>query len=284
VRRLALVVVAAAIAAGNAGATDYIASTGEAVDVVVAPGQEQRGQEIAELVASFPHGPELADVTISLLDRPHAQVQCLGAVACYSPFYETITIPDATDEYPWEQVLAHEYGHHVASNRLNAPWEATFWGPKHWASAAGVCPANRREPVFASYETHPAEAFAEAYRLFVATRMPAWAPFQTFIDAVTFPMGPEILAAVERDVMTPWLQPRSWSWQKRLRAGQTAAFTVRTPLDGKLAVELVAGRGSVGLDSRKARRFERVVCGRRSWVFRVEAASAGIFRLSVTAP
>ena len=50
-------------------------------------------------------------------------------------------VPDQAVEsgHAPEYVLAHEYGHHIAAWRSNAPWEAVDWGPKHWASAMRAC-------------------------------------------------------------------------------------------------------------------------------------------------
>ena len=38
-----------------------------------------------------------------------------------------------------EAIIAHEYGHHVAANRSNAPWAALDWGTKRWATYIQVC-------------------------------------------------------------------------------------------------------------------------------------------------
>ena len=69
-----------------------------------------------------------------------------------------------------EEVVRHEYGHHIAFNRLNAPWTAVDWGPKRWASAANVCARVARREAYpgdegSNYALNPGEAWAEAYRL-----------------------------------------------------------------------------------------------------------------------
>ena len=38
-----------------------------------------------------------------------------------------------------EEVVRHEYGHHVAFHRLNAPVDGRRLGAERWASAANVC-------------------------------------------------------------------------------------------------------------------------------------------------
>ena len=76
------------------------------------------------------------------------------------------TVADITAE----EVVRHEYGHHIAFNRLNAPWTAVDWGPKRWASAANVCARVARREAYpgdegTNYALNPGEAWAEAYRL-----------------------------------------------------------------------------------------------------------------------
>ena len=67
-----------------------------------------------------------------------------------------------------EAVITHEYGHHIAANRSNAPWLALDWGPKRWASAMQVCAKARQgvlvpgaeDPV--QYTENPGEGWAES--------------------------------------------------------------------------------------------------------------------------
>lgn len=276
--------IASAVLVGNAAAADFVAHTGENVNVAVPAGQEQRGQQVADLLASFPHGPELAEVTVTVFPALDAASRCMGGIACYFSSSETVVIPDSIADYQWEQVLAHEYAHHIALNRLNPPWRAYDWGPKYWASSTGICEKSEDKLLFDRYGADPGEAFAEAYRLLVAARTPTWTPFPVFVDEELFPMDAEAQAAVLRDVEQPWVSPRAWSWSRRLRAGQAATVTVKTPLDGQMAVRLVAGRGRMSVGGASGRRIEWLVCGERKWKVRVRAAATGIFRLSVTAP
>src|SRR5439155_24542812 len=94
------------------------------------------------------------------------------ADACYDPQSETIVLPGEPppDATPVEELAAHEYGHHVANNRDNPPWDAETWGPKRWASYEGVCPRVRNGTAFpgdegANYDLNPGEGFAESYRV-----------------------------------------------------------------------------------------------------------------------
>jgi hypothetical protein len=193
-------------------------------------------------------------------------------------------MPEAIDGWEWEQVLAHEYGHHLAHHRLNSPWDALDWGPKHWATAEEVCEKDR-EGLLVGYRRDPGEAFAEAYRLLVAAQAKTWTAFPMIVDDGVFPMAAEIQDAVLRDVEQPWVAPRTWTWARKLRGGTATAVKIATPLDGTFGARLTAGAGVLELSgSATGRRIDSVVCGDRSLRLRVKAAKSGIFRISLTAP
>src|SRR5205814_3373682 len=91
------------------------------------------GQRWANFLASLVHGSELSTVTV-LLSTP-AQISSVcgsDALACYSPQGALLYAPgeDPGSDLSAEAVITHEYGHHVAANRLNSPWNALDWGPK----------------------------------------------------------------------------------------------------------------------------------------------------------
>src|SRR5256885_1188394 len=66
-----------------------------------------------------------------------------------------------------EAVAAHEYGHHVAAHRSDAPWPAIDYGTKRWSSYEQVCAKTRANQLFPgaedipNYTRNPGEAFAE---------------------------------------------------------------------------------------------------------------------------
>ena len=69
-----------------------------------------------------------------------------------------------------KMIATHEYGHHVAFNRVNPPWQAVDWGTKRWASYANVCTRTAAGSAYPGdedghYLQNPGEAFAETYRL-----------------------------------------------------------------------------------------------------------------------
>ena len=109
-----------------------------------------------------------------------------------------------------EELARHEYGHHVAANRLNAPWPAADWGPKRWASHVGVCAraaAGTASPTSnTDYERHPGEAFAEVYRVLNERRGGSTALTWSIVDDSFIPDAAALRAA-EEDVTKPWLAP-----------------------------------------------------------------------------
>ena len=94
-----------------------------------------------------------------------------------------------------EEVARHEYGHHIALNRSNAPWPAFDWGPKRWATAAHICPRVRWNTAYPGdesllYKLNPGEAFAEAYRVLVDMLLGEAHPAWPLVDPSFYPDGP----------------------------------------------------------------------------------------------
>src|SRR5213076_326793 len=74
-----------------------------------------------------------ADFVGSLCYTPDAD-------GCYFPDTgEIVTVGEDTQWGTVEQVVTHEYGHHIANNRVNDPWPAIAYGTKSWATYEGVC-------------------------------------------------------------------------------------------------------------------------------------------------
>jgi hypothetical protein len=261
-----------------AGAARIQAFNGEWVDV-----EGTRDQEVADLVASFPHGTELGELRVQVTSAEDAKRRCRGGIACYFPNSETLVMPDGVEGYAWEQVLAHEYGHHIATNRLNPPWDAVDFGPKRWATAAEVCEKDR-EGMLLGYAHDPGEAFAETYRLLVSALAATWTPFPVVVDETLFSMSAEVQAAVLEDVRNPWTGPRTLTVTRRLRAGATAVIPLATPLDGNVEAELVRGRGRLRLGASSGRAVYGTVCGARTTRLTLKASRTGVVRVSVTVP
>ena len=260
----------------------YTASTGEAVDVSVSPSypaDEAIGQRWAEFFASLLHGPELRLLKAYVASLAEVRAICGGgAVGCYGDDRLILTDESAFGFSP-QEVARHEYGHHIALHRSNAPWPASDWGPKHWATAARVCSRVRWHSAYPGdesllYKLNPGEAFAEAYRVLVDTRLGETHPAWPLVDPSFYP-DQAALDAVERDVVSPWSGSTAHVLHVR---GRVWARRVTTPLDGTLTVRLTRPEAVVltGADGHPMRATGRrgltstyQVCGERSVVIRV---------------
>ena len=300
---------AAADIPGWAGGT-FRTAGGESVTVHVSTTyspEQVAPQAWAEFFAGLPHGSELASVVVRI--APPAEVTTLcgeSALGCYR-VNELIVPGEPVDGMAPEEVARHEYGHHVASNRSNPPWRAAQWGPKRWASAAGVCARSKRGTAFPGddgrfYRLDPGEAFAEVYRVLAEQRSGAEVAHWGLVDGSFYP-DRAALRAAEEDVVRSWTRATTTSWSGRFGAGtpRRRLFPVSTPLDGELTAELRLPQGRLdtlellGADGRvlarglwagaRARRLGFVVCGQRKLTLRVTAVGGrGFFHLALSKP
>ena len=276
-------------AGGNLGGIEWIervytATTNEQVDVSVSPSypsDQPIGQRWADFFAALPHGPELARLEAYVAPLSQVHAICGGsAVGCYGDDQLIVTNEAAVGFAP-EEVARHEYGHHIALNRSNAPWPALDWGPKHWATEARICPRVRWNSAYPGdesllYKLNPGEAFAEAYRVLVDTRLGDAHPAWPLVDPSFYPEH-AALDAVEQDIVSPWSGPMEHVLRGR---GRVWARRVATPLDGTLTVRLTrpAALALTGDDGQRMRPTGRRgmtltyrVCGERSVAIRVTA-------------
>jgi hypothetical protein len=61
------------------------------------------------------------------------------ALGCYGG-QTLVVVGESMDGIAPSSIATHEYGHHVAANRSNAPWPAIDWGTKRWASQVESAP------------------------------------------------------------------------------------------------------------------------------------------------
>ncbi|HEX6702057.1 MAG TPA: hypothetical protein VF101_15120 [Gaiellaceae bacterium] len=290
------------------------ASTGETVTIYVSdayPQDPATAQKWANFLARLVHGSELAKLTVYL--APISQVQSVcgtDALGCYSPATQSLVAPgdDPAADTSAEAVVTHEYGHHVAANRSNAPWSAENYGTKRWASYEQVCSKTRAGDLFPGAETqpdyrlNPGEAFAETYRVLNERRT---GQAETAWDVVSQTLYPDTtaLAVLQQDVTQPWTGATtvrsSGSVSARTRSRTTS---VATSLDGTLRVTLRApARARVSLDvvgssgtrlghaattaASRTRTVSATVCGQRSVKLRVNRVSgSGTYRLTISRP
>jgi hypothetical protein len=277
----------------------YATPSGSSVRVYTAaffPKDDAVNQRWADFVDSLVHGPEIADLTLVLASTGQVQQQCgLGAYACYKRDTATIvSIAERIGDGPTaEGVVAHEYGHHVAARRSNAPWNAESWGTKRWASAMGICPRVRTgalhpgdERVF--YLFNPGEAFAESYRLLneTALRLPV-TPWGTVSPSLR--PSQAALDALRQDVLEPWSRAAPIAFAGRFARTDKRpfrTFQVRTPLDGGLTATVTAPASAsfrVAIGGKAV--GSEIVCGARTTQVTVTRVKGyGAFTLAVTPP
>ena len=286
-------------------------STGEVVEVRVSDAlpAEVTPEAWAEFFVHLTHGPELAQLTAYIGTLDEVQEICgTRALGCYGR--DQLVAPGETVfDTPAEEILRHEYGHHIAAHRLNDPWNALDWGPKRWASAANVCPRVSRKEAYpgdegANYSLNPGEAWAEVYRLLDERKAGITTASWQIIDPSFFPDAGDLTAA-EQDVVQPWAAPRSRLYTRtfRKRAERVWWLSLATPLDGNLRVSATVpsrGNGTVEIAlvgpnrqtvlrraqwvSQRVKTLDASVCGQRSLFVRVtQKGLVGRVRISVTA-
>jgi hypothetical protein len=262
-------------------------------------------QRWADFLGGLIHGPELSRVTVYFATPAEAHRICSGAadvvhgvLGCYGS--NTIVAPgEDTAEVSAESVLTHEYGHHVAANRSNAPWPALEWGGKRWASAMNICALSRSHVVYPGdesllYRLNPGEGFAETYR-WISERKPG-DPIGTWpvLDTSLYP-GHAAIQAIVDDVLHPWTANRTKSFRGRFtaRGPSTRTYLVKSKLDGtlnasitsraKARVEISDGLKVVARGRKVAR---TTICGgfRHFTVHVTRTRGSGSFTLDVSLP
>jgi hypothetical protein len=289
----------------------YTVGSGEAVTVYVSAtyGEDDtKAREWANWFASLPHGRELGLLTayVAPLDEVGEICRSADVLGCYYA-QKLVTVGDSSVGLAPASVAAHEYGHHVANNRVNPPWAAIDWGTKRWASHMRICSRVATGMAFpgdegANYPLNPGEGFAESYRVLVETNGAAQGFDWPIVDP-SFTPDVNALAAVQADVLDPWTPPAARVVRATFPRGtRTWRLKVATPLDGELRLRLAVGAGGaneltllaengrtvVGTgswDSSGGVSLQRPVCGTRSTTVRVTRHSASRrFSLRVSVP
>lgn len=279
----------------------YTAKSGAQVTIYSSryyPVDESVNQAAADFIGSLVHGPEISAVKIYFAPPAEVGILCYtqDADGCYFPDTgEIVTIGEDTQWSTVEQVVTHEYGHHVANNRLNDPWPAITYGTKRWATYEGVCAKEAAGTAFPGdeaehYFQNPGESFAESFMHLNMQKLGLSEP-QWGYDPMFTPDG-GALAAIEQDVLKPWKDDAIKRWSGRFtRRGQAKTFTFKTPLDGVFASQLRGPHGSTLRLSGPAE-IKRIsstlsaglVCGQRTVSARFVAGGPGRFIAAVAIP
>jgi hypothetical protein len=303
VAALALAFPAAAFAWGGSYPTGDTLGTQAHVEVSdTIPVDQTLPQQWATYLGTLVHGTELAKLTLDLMPLSEVQAVCGDqALACYDPNAETIyaSPDDQLDEPPAKDIVAHEYGHHIAFNRNDLPWSAESYGTKRWASYENICAKTLAGTVFPgdegrNYQENSGEAFAEAYRVLTLTKEGV-APDAIGWDIVDRAFYPDATALqlLEQDITTPWTGPTVRHVKGSFGFGQTRTIGVATTLDGRFAAVLHAPTkatmklqlyaGSKLVASGKTVRYQ--VCGQRELTLKVvRVKGSGAFTVDVSKP
>ena len=305
--------VARSVALGPSWGGTYTTASGATVQILVSatyPEDQAIPQRWADFLDSLVHGPELSDLTVYLAPIDEVSRMCGSrALACYNQAQSLLVAPgeQVQDGVSAEAVVTHEYGHHLAAHRSNAPWDALDTGTKRWATYLQVCPKTDDGELFPGaedtrhYPLNPGEAFAEQYRVLNERR--AGLPETTW-DIVSQGLYPDdaSLALLEQDVTTPWQGSTAATYRGTVGArAKTRSYTVATALDGtfrvtvrapantKLSVDVYAYSSRVAhavtTPASRTKSLQATVCGARSYRITVgRIAGSGTFSLAVTRP
>ncbi|MGZ8707051.1 MAG: hypothetical protein ACXW0R_06670 [Gaiellaceae bacterium] len=276
----------------KSGAHVTIQSSGEyPVDPAV-------NQAAADFVDSLVHDSEISAVKIYFAPPAEVGILCYTheADGCYFP--ATSQIITVGEDTPWstvEEVVTHEYGHHLASNRNNDPWPAVAYGTKRWSTYEGICQKEAAGAAFPGdegehYFQNPGESFAESFMHL--NEMKLGLPETPWGYDPMFTPDAAALAAIEQDVVKPWKRTSLRHLSGRFtRRGQQKTFNFNTPLDGVFAAELHGPRGSKLTISgpSEVKRYSAglaagLVCGQRTVTARFTAGGAGRFAAATLIP
>jgi hypothetical protein len=209
-------------------------------------------QAWANFFAGLVHYGELSRVTVYFAPYEEMTAYCgSDSDACYFPSNQTIVLsgdPLPDGDAP-EAVAAHEYGHHVARNRLNDVGSSEDWGPEYWATYEQVCYREQHGQAFpgdedANYDRNPGEAWAETYRVLNGRNPGSWQ-----IIAPQFKPDLQALALAKRDVVNPFAGDEYIVRGGRFgrRGSRWREFNVPVENDGPVDVRLT-GTGSLDAD------------------------------------
>jgi hypothetical protein len=212
----------------------------------------QVAQSYVDFLDSLTHGPELSSLRIYIAPPTEVTANCggiQGVLACYDSRTKIMNVPGeevpaGADGVTTSYVVAHEYGHHIAAARSNAPFNSFAFGPKYWASYEMVCNRTLLGQLFPgdegqNYGSNPGEGWAETYAQLKYPTVP-W-EFNPLMkpDSGAF-------AAAQQDVLNPWESNVSkvFSGSFGKHGSNTKRFSFDLTLDGSFAAHLYGPKKS----------------------------------------
>ncbi|HEX4680377.1 MAG TPA: hypothetical protein VH210_14355 [Gaiellaceae bacterium] len=305
-RLLAVVVVALALPASAlawGGSYPTGDSFGTYVQIQVSdayPVDQALPQDWATYLGTLVHGPELARLTLDLIPLSSVQSVCgAQALACYDAQRQEIfaSPEDQLDAPPAKEIVTHEYGHHLANNSNDAPWQALDYGTKRWSSYENICAkaaAGTASPgdEGSHYDQNSGEAFAESYRVLNLQKQGQTNIGWDIVNPVFFP-NTTALTLLEEDIASPWAGPTVSNLHGSFGTGVVRTFKVQTQLDGSFSAHLVSPtkakmqlalyNGSTLVQRGANIRYE--ICGQRTLTLKVQRLSGrGKFTVNVSKP
>jgi hypothetical protein len=201
-------------------------------------------QSIADVLGGLVHGDEMNSLSVYVASPDEITQMCgPGTLACYAPSLSEMIVSGVDGSaygVPRNYTIAHEYGHHIANNRLNAPWTALDTGAKRWATYEHVCEGTRSGRLVPGdegdrYWDNPGEGFAEtnAHLNFPAVPVP-WG-----YNSLLRPSQAS-MAKLRADITSPWTGPTTATWNGSLwpERAKPADRRFSIPLDGDVDITL----------------------------------------------
>jgi hypothetical protein len=249
----------------------------------------------AAFLGTLPHGAELASLKVIVVPAAEINSDCGGEdgdgiLACYSSDEQTMIVPgdsSGSDDVSVNYVIAHEYGHHVARHRSNAPLPAIDFGPKRWSSYELVCDKADKGKVAPGdegrgYAFNPGEAWAETYARLVFP-LQAWQ-----LASILKPDQGSYLAA-SADVLQPWTQRVSttFSGSRGLKAFKLpitldGAFTLQLSRKPKNLVVKSGGQVVERLTGRKRLHYKIACRDKQTEMLRIYVRGTGAYTLKAS--
>ncbi len=298
---LAVVLPASAFAWGGRYPTGDALGTTVQINVSdTYPADPALTQDWATFFGTLVHGGELSSLTVDLAPLDEVQDICgPQALACYDPGSQTIEASpeDQLNAPAAKEIVIHEYGHHVANNSLNTPFDAEAYGTKRWASYMNICKRTAAGELFPgdegdNYQENPGEGYAEAYRVLNLTKQGVSDIGWDIVDPDLYPNA-TALTMLEQDITLPWKGPTLTHVRGSFGNGNVRTIVTKTTLDGSFVARLHAPTksrmrlalyaGSRLVANGPSVRYD--ICGQRSLTLKVQRLSGrGAFTVDVSKP